>query len=171
MIQWAVARLAVGLGIGCVISMGCVAPGGIIPEENSSNTGDWEQSQQIAQLPAPGDLYPNDTCDGIDNDGDTRVDESCYCTPGDIQDCYIGAPDHAGVGACALGRQECFLVGGEFLIGGWGACTDSVQPTLELCGNSVDEDCDGVAEACDDPSEEICGNQIDDDCDGADPAC
>jgi hypothetical protein len=81
--------------------------------------------------------------DGRDNDGDTLVDEGCGCTPGESKPCYTGDPDLAGVGICAFGSQPCDDAG-EF--GTWGDCTGSVLPTAEICGNGLDDDCNGTAD-------------------------
>ncbi len=54
------------------------------------------------------------------------------------------------------------------------ACTSSCTPRSEICGNGEDEDCNGVAELCVPacvPSAEICGNSLDEDCNGMDLAC
>jgi hypothetical protein len=46
----------------------------------------------------------------------------------------------------------------------------------EVCGNDVDENCDGTIAACEPPpactpAAEVCGDGVDQDCDGADLAC
>ncbi|MDI7268721.1 MAG: MopE-related protein [Myxococcota bacterium] len=81
--------------------------------------------------------------DGLDNDGDGAVDENCSCLTGATQGCYSGDPAVAGIGACRLGTQACEEVG-EF--GEWGACVGSGLPRDEVCGDGVDNDCDGTAD-------------------------
>ena len=46
----------------------------------------------------------------------------------------------------------------------------------EVCGDTTDENCDGIVPACEPPATctptaEVCGDGIDQDCDGADLAC
>ncbi len=63
------------------------------------------------------------------------------CAPGTSEACYAGEPRLAGVGACARGTRSC-EGGGEF--GTWSACTGSVLPRDEICGDGVDQDCSGT---------------------------
>lgn len=79
-----------------------------------------------------------ETCDGTeDEDCDGTVDEGCFCTNGSTRSC--GTTD---VGACAFGLQTCFA-------GGWGACAGAIEPSPEVCGGAIDENCDGaVNEVC-----------------------
>jgi hypothetical protein len=75
---------------------------------------------------------------GTDEDCDGAIDEDCACLDGETQDCYAGPAGTEGVGTCAPGTQTCSR--GEF-----GACTGSVVPATEHCGNEgADDDCDGV---------------------------
>lgn len=101
-----------------------------------------------------GDCVPTaprkETCNNIDDDCDGKVDNGigCECVPGKMRDCYSGAKDTQGVGACKAGRQTCEAPGK------WGACKGEVLPVKESClptaGQALDEDCDGdVDEGCD----------------------
>lgn len=120
---------------------------------------------------------------GPDQDGDLSPDAI---------DC---APNEAALGGSRCGAPACVTDSdcSSYQACVYGACvTNACSPTVEVCGNGVDEDCDGVADdgcttgaACsagqDCPAgqtceggfctvctatTEICGNGTDDDCDG-----
>lgn len=74
--------------------------------------------------PTPGAPYVDTSCDTVLNPG-------CDCINTHTQPC--GEDE----GACAFGTQTC-------VDGAWGACEGGVGPTDEICGNGVDEDCDGT---------------------------
>jgi len=85
-----------------------------------------------------------ESCDGMDNDCDFAVDEdipsSGTCTSG------IGACLRTGSIVCTGGAMHCDAVAG--------------QPSAEICGNGVDEDCNGTPDngctpVCD-PSDIAC---------------
>ncbi|MFN7702293.1 MAG: MopE-related protein [Deltaproteobacteria bacterium] len=100
-----------------------------------------------------------------DEDADGRVDEGCSaCAPGeDDRPCYeLGDPSLAGTGACVRGSQQCV---GDSEFGSWGECEGDVGPEPEICGNGLDEDCDGAAdEGC------VCTAGESRECYGFDPA-
>jgi len=121
-------------------------------------------------------------CNGVDDDGNSLVDEGCTCTPGQTQSCFAFAKEKDSVGECSRGTQKC-LGSGE--LGYWGDCEGSTGPSDEVCDNGIDEDCDGQDASCSGsggsdgaggssgcvPQTEICGNGIDEDCDGKDATC
>jgi len=78
--------------------------------------------------------------DGIDNNCDGSVDETCECTTSETMPC--GQTD---VGACQMGQKTCTENGV------WGECFGAVYPTEEICGNGIDEDCNGRDLACPKP--------------------
>ncbi|MEC9397612.1 MAG: MopE-related protein [Myxococcota bacterium] len=102
---------------------------------------------------------PEECGDGIDNDCDGDVDELCPCESA-FGECYAGPPESRGVGACTDGARS--GMGEE-----WGACDGSVLPVGEICGDGIDNDCDGETDeqctVCLDT--EVCDG-IDNDCDG-----
>lgn len=123
----------------------------------------------------------SEICDGIDNDCDGEVDDG----QGEIS---------CGLGACKVTVEAC-------VNGKENKCAPS-KPAIELCGDGIDNDCNGKVDdgfeklgadchvgkgicervgalACADdklslkcnavpgePKEEICGNRLDDDCNG-----
>ena len=111
-----------------------------------------------------GDGVVDDGCpeicgDGLDNDGDGVVDDGCVCEAGSVAACYDGPVGTVGVGACHGGTQVCNATGT-----GYDACDGDVVPGAEVCGDGLDNDCDGVV---DDGCPEVCDDGIDNDGDGA----
>ena len=58
------------------------------------------------------------------------------CSSGSTRSCYDGPANTANQGVCQPGQQTCTH-------GEWGPCQGQVLPTSEICGNALDEDCDG----------------------------
>lgn len=119
--------------------------------------GDW------GDFACSGDVRPaEEQCDGMDHDCDGMRNEGCPCTEGQTQVCGGEFPMNL---PCMAGNQRCQSDGT------WGTvCEGAVGPSAEVCGNGIDDDCDGDADPsrlcmCS-PVPEICGNGVDDDCDG-----
>jgi hypothetical protein len=60
----------------------------------------------------------------------------CLCKPSSTRSCYNGG--HSARTPCKTGKQTCNSTGTA-----WGACAGEVIPKLEICGNKIDDDCDG----------------------------
>lgn len=60
------------------------------------------------------------------------------CEPGMAQLCYNGPPGTDNIGACRPGQQTCDAMGA-----GFGPCQGAVMPDEEICGNGLDDDCNG----------------------------
>ena len=82
---------------------------------------------------------PEDQCDSLDNDCDTRVDEdfgeSCYSFASGCTDTGGGVFTCNGI--CRAGNREC-------VSGVPGACVGDVGPDASEVCNGVDDDCDGA---------------------------
>ncbi len=65
------------------------------------------------------------------------------CADGETRDCYDGPAGTEDVGACRGGRQRCQA-------GAWGNCLGQTQPSVEVCTDGLDNDCDGAADDTDD---------------------
>jgi hypothetical protein len=73
-----------------------------------------------------------EVCNNVDDDCDGQIDD------GVSRACYRFAAGTRGVGNCRDGLETCSL--GMFT----GNCVGQVGPSTELCGDAIDEDCDGV---------------------------
>lgn len=65
------------------------------------------------------------------------------CTPGTQRACYTGPAGTDGQGICKAGVETCLPDGSVY-----GACVGEQLPEAESCATPIDEDCDGVAPAC-----------------------
>jgi hypothetical protein len=76
--------------------------------------------------------YPGfpELCDDLDNDCDGDID-------GIQEGCYEGTLGTQGMGTCVGGIRTCTT-------GDWGACVGQVVDVEEICGNPLDDDCDGA---------------------------
>lgn len=84
-----------------------------------------------------GGAYSSDeTCNGIDDDCDGKIDDGGNC-------CKIGDKKQCGtssmIGICSPGVAYCDD-------GIWGECVGAVTPVSEICGNGLDDNCDGVVD-------------------------
>ena len=122
-----------------------------------------------------------------DNGGGDGGMETCS-NAGATRSCYDGASGTEGVGPCHGGTQTC-----DGATHTWGACSGEQVPMGEVCGNGVDDNCNGMVDEdidqdgdgwttcggdccdsteCSNPAEvnpgafEVPGDGIDNDCDG-----
>ena len=82
----------------------------------------------------------NDSEDKPDGDFE-KVDEGgifVECTPGETRECYEGPSNSKGVGICKAGIATCVVDGTD-----WSECVGQVLPAAEICGDGIDQNCDG----------------------------
>ncbi len=86
----------------------------------------------------PKDFSYVEKCDGVDNDCDGYVDNIPNTKESLYQSCYSAPKITMGWGYCRGGKKLCSN-------GKWGGCLLSVVPAQsEVCGNGLDDNCDGV---------------------------
>ncbi|MHB8873382.1 MAG: MopE-related protein [Myxococcaceae bacterium] len=95
-----------------------------------------------------GEVRPvTETCNNQDDDCDGAIDQAL------TQACYSGPPATLNVGACIEGARTCAA-------GAFGPCSGEVVPAAsELCGNSIDDDCNGATDEGCTPGDR-CANAI-----------
>lgn len=120
-----------GVGLACGIDIGACEPGTLVCVSSAGPPPSGSLVCQGGVGP-----QPSDSCNGVDDDCDTFVDEDigdeCYEFP---TGCTLGVGCE---GLCRTGRIEC-------VNGAPGACVGDVGPEAELC-NGLDDDCDGAVD-------------------------
>lgn len=97
--------------------------------------------------PPPAGLAVLQVCIPYGSLGTTVCDQSLPftlqpCAAAETRACYDGAPETVGVGPCKTGTQAC---GSD---GIFDACEGAVVPQSEICGDGIDQDCNGIEAAC-----------------------
>jgi hypothetical protein len=118
----------------------------------SCGVGACTRSAPACTAGAPSTCTPGapqtELCNGIDDNCNGQIDESF---PGQGASCNTGQ-----LGRCAAGTLVC--------VSGGTSCARTHEPSAEICGNGVDENCNGIV---DDPMSCGCDPMIDRDFDGA----
>ena len=84
---------------------------------------------------------PTEQCDnGLDDDGNDLIDDGCNCSVGETQSCFPG-----GTPGVCTGMQTCM---GSNEFGSWSECEAE-----EICGDGIDQDCDGEDLECPRPTD------------------
>ncbi len=86
--------------------------------------------------PCEGGVEPaaDETCGNqLDDDCDGAVDEGCPCAEGESRACGVN------LGECTPGTQVC-------QDGAWTACAGGTPGVPEVCGDQLDNDCDGAVD-------------------------
>jgi len=133
----------------CGSSVGSCSQGLQTCEDDGNGNAIWSTTCVGATDPVP------ETCNGLDDDCNGVADDgiSCQCHPGESRPCG------SNVGECSYGAQTCLASGI------WGStCANAVGPTAETC-NSLDDDCNGVADdgiscQCNPGESRPCGSNV-----------
>ena len=94
-----------------------------------------------------GDPCTIDGCEPAQGCTHTPTECTGECTPYAMESCYPGPQGTAGTGVCKVGHRQCLADGSA-----WSPCYGAVVPAAgDLCGNGLDDDCDGTQD------DEVCG--------------
>jgi hypothetical protein len=134
------------------LAVGCAEPA-LIGERRDGGPADDARASYVR----------TDECgNGVDDDGNDRIDDGCPCGGGETQRCFAGPLASREVGACSDGIQTCRLEGAEW--GDWGdsPCVGGSLPATERC-DGMDHDCDGARDEgcpCTAGEEIACGIEL-----------
>ena len=104
--------------------------------ENNANDGSTSGNDDNGETQNDG----NESSDG-ETDEKPDIDQReiiVECTPGETIECYHGPNNSKGVGVCKAGISTCVVDGSD-----WSQCEGEVLPSPEICGDGIDQDCDG----------------------------
>ncbi len=118
-------------------------------------------------VPIPDSCYnsTDDDCNGIVNDGYPSA-PGCACKPGTTAACYEGAAGTEGLGACHGGTKLCLAAGTAY-----DGCVGQVVPSSEICGNHIDDNCNGMVDEAADLDGDGWTTCAGDCCDSSGTAC
>ena len=110
------------------------------------NTGECEpemtgENNDSGGLNENSDESENEDSQVPDSNDVETVDQTTItidCTPGETMECYSGPNNSKGVGLCAAGIATCVVDGTD-----WSECVGQVLPAAEICGDGIDQNCDG----------------------------
>ena len=111
-------------------------------EETASNSQGEENSGGNGNGSGSGNKNENENGEQPDEEKEPPEEGSSIivvCTPGDTQPCYNGPSGTVDVGICKAGISTCVEDGTD-----WSECVGEVLPKAEICGDGIDQDCDGV---------------------------
>lgn len=97
----------------------------------ATQAGDCDDTEEFAYT------GKEEVCDDVDNDCNLMVDDGLVMAC--VGDEHTGDEPFWGQGACGKGSSVCAA-------GAWGSCLALVTPAPEICGDLLDNDCNGVAD-------------------------
>jgi hypothetical protein len=108
--------------------------------DNENVVGDENNSKDDSNTKNDSDTVDNKDDSATESDNEKTDEGGMYieCTPGETRECYEGPSGSKGVGACKAGLSTCVVDGTD-----WSECVGQVTPGPEICGDGIDQDCDG----------------------------
>ncbi len=131
-----------GLLLLSAVFWGCMA------EEEQPVIADDVQGQTDVQTLSDTELsHAADTDKTVEQDRDTAIQkeverpdaDGAVCAPGETTSCYRGPSGTKNVGICKAGTATCNESGT-----GWSDCAGQQLPQGEICGDGIDQNCDGA---------------------------
>lgn len=105
------------------------------------NQAGWSQTFPVNPAYYEIEISEEDPISENNNFGNYEEQIPPECSGEETRSCYGGSEGTAGVGICKAGTQTC--AGGS-----WGECSGEITPQTEICGNGIDEDCNGSDASC-----------------------